>query len=105
MTCPLQTFPFLNSCKKTTSKLESSWKTYGSGAKQTCKACGALRGDHNMPFFNPCLFVTTADCQTQTRSTSNSHYRAGAADLGSYPRRQRNRVITSYNTVHTHKEV
>lgn len=66
----------------------------------TWRICGALRGDHNTPFFQS---LTTPDCQTQTRSTPKRHFRAGDADLGSHPRRQRNRVITPYNTVHTTK--
>lgn len=68
----------------------------------TWRTCGALGGDHNTPFFQS---LTTPDCQTQTRSTPKSHFRAGGAELGSHPRRQKNRVVTPYTTVHTTKRI
>lgn len=64
--------------------------------------CRVLRRDGSTPSFQSSSILTTPDCKTQHRSNpeSQSPFWGSGANLCSHPRRERNRVSTSSNTVH-----
>lgn len=80
MTCPLQIFPFLCCKKNNNKKPDQNWSQIGrrgSGAKYNLQDLWSPQGRSQYAFFNPCLFLTTPDCQTQTSSTPKATLELG----------------------------